>query len=144
MAERRNGRPRSEASARESAAVTITALPAVTESAGAERSPSAPASSAGVYGISVAAELAGCGVQALRLYERRGLLDPDRTAGGTRRYSQDDVARVRRITTLLGAGLNLTGISEVLTLEAENAELRAENAQLKADHAPTALRTRKG
>jgi DNA-binding transcriptional MerR regulator len=91
----------------------------------------APASDAGVYGISVAADLAGCGVQALRSYERRGLLDPGRTAGGTRRYSQDDVARVRRITSLLGAGLNLSGIREVLTLEAENAKLRAENAVLK-------------
>jgi DNA-binding transcriptional MerR regulator len=91
----------------------------------------APASDAGVYGISVAADLAGCGVQALRSYERRGLLDPGRTAGGTRRYSQDDVARVRRITSLLGAGLNLSGIREVLTLEAENAKLRAENAYLR-------------
>lgn len=91
----------------------------------------APASSAGVYGISVAADLAGCGVQALRSYERRGLLEPGRTAGGTRRYSQDDVARVRRITSLLGAGLNLSGIGEVLALEAENAKLRAENAYLK-------------
>jgi MerR family transcriptional regulator, heat shock protein HspR len=124
--------------------VAIAAVPAVAGAApGAGRSAVAPASSAAVYGISVAAELAGCGVQALRLYERRGLVEPDRTAGGTRRYSQDDLARVRRITTLLGAGLNLTGVGEVLALEAENAELRAENAQLKAHQQSTAPRTRR-
>ncbi|MGQ0847398.1 MAG: MerR family transcriptional regulator [Sporichthyaceae bacterium] len=92
----------------------------------------APAPSAGVYGISVAAELAGCGVQALRLYEQRGLLTPVRTPAGTRRYSLDNVARVRRIGDMLGAGLNLAGVSEVLALEAENAELRAEIDRLRA------------
>ena len=80
----------------------------------------------GVYGISVAAELSGMGVQNLRLYERRGLLEPDRTDGGTRRYSRDDVDRLRRISALLADGLNLAGISMVLGLEADNAELRAE------------------
>jgi MerR family transcriptional regulator/heat shock protein HspR len=80
----------------------------------------------GVYGISVAAELSGMGVQNLRLYERRGLLEPDRTDGGTRRYSRDDVDRLRRISALLGDGLNLAGIAMVLGLEADNAELRAE------------------
>jgi MerR family transcriptional regulator/heat shock protein HspR len=79
----------------------------------------------GVYGISVAAELAGTGVQALRLYERRGLLEPDRTEGGTRRYSEADLIRARRIGDLLGAGLNLCGIAMVLGLETENAALRA-------------------
>lgn len=80
----------------------------------------------GVYGISVAAELVGMGVQTLRLYEARGLLEPDRTAGGTRRYSANDLDRLRRIAALLDAGLNLTGIGMVLDLEAENARLREE------------------
>lgn len=80
----------------------------------------------GVYGISVAAELAGMGSQNLRLYERRGLLEPDRTEGGTRRYSSDDVERLRRIGELLAAGLNLAGIALVLDLEADNAQLRSE------------------
>lgn len=80
----------------------------------------------GVYGISVAAELSGMGVQNLRLYERRGLLEPDRTDGGTRRYSRDDVHRLRRISVLLADGLNLAGIAMVLGLESDNAELRAE------------------
>jgi MerR family transcriptional regulator/heat shock protein HspR len=80
----------------------------------------------GVYGISVAAELVGTGIQNLRLYERRGLLDPDRTNGGTRRYSVKDVERLRRIGELLAAGLNLAGVALVLDLEADNAQLRAE------------------
>lgn len=79
----------------------------------------------GVYGISVAAELVGCGIPALRLYERKGLLDPARTPAGTRRYSDDDLARLRRIIELVAAGLNLAGITLVLALEAENAALRA-------------------
>lgn len=81
----------------------------------------------GVYGISVAAELVGMGVQNLRAYEARGLLEPDRTDGGTRRYSADDLDRLRRIGDLLDAGLNLAGISMVLDLEQQNSELRAEN-----------------
>lgn len=79
----------------------------------------------GVYGISVAAELSGLGVQNLRLYERRGLLEPGRTQGGTRRYSRDDLDRLRRIGALLADGLNLAGISKVLALEDDNADLRA-------------------
>lgn len=86
----------------------------------------APGSDRGVFGISVAADLVGMGVQNLRLYERRGLLEPDRTEGGTRRYSQDDLDRLRRIGDLLDAGLNLTGIAVVLGLEDDNAQLRAE------------------
>jgi DNA-binding transcriptional MerR regulator len=80
----------------------------------------------GVYGISVAAELVGMGVQTLRLYEARGLLEPSRTAGGTRRYSARDLDRLRRIGDLLGEGLNLAGIAMVLRLESENAQLRAD------------------
>lgn len=101
-----------------------------------------PDAARGVYGISVAADLSGLGVQTLRLYERRGLLTPARTEGGTRLYSQDDLDRLRRITELLDGGLNLAGIAMVLRLEAENARLRVE---LGADE-PTAeprRRTRK-
>lgn len=85
-----------------------------------------PDSGRGVFGISVAAELVGMGVQNLRLYERRGLLEPDRTDGGTRRYSSDDLDRLKRIGELLDAGLNLAGIALVLGLENDNAQLRAE------------------
>ena len=83
----------------------------------------------GVYGISVAAELVGMGVQNLHAYEARGLLAPDRTDGGTRRYSADDLERLRRIGDLLDAGLNLAGISMVLDLENQNNELRAKTDQ---------------
>lgn len=82
-----------------------------------------PDRSRGVYGISVAADLVGTRVQNLRVYERRGLLDPDRTTGGTRLYSEEDIDRLRRVTHLLAAGLNLTGIAMVLDLEADNARL---------------------
>jgi MerR family transcriptional regulator/heat shock protein HspR len=85
-----------------------------------------PAGERGVYGISVAAELVGMGVQNLRLYEARGLLAPGRTDGGTRRYSADDLDRLRRIGDLLDAGLNLAGVGMVLDLETQNVELRAE------------------
>jgi MerR family transcriptional regulator, heat shock protein HspR len=87
----------------------------------------------GVYGISVAADLVGMAPQTLRLYEDRGLLDPARTAGGTRRYSQDDLDRIRRISELLGAGLNLAGVTAVLGLESDNARLRAENRRMRSD-----------
>jgi MerR family transcriptional regulator/heat shock protein HspR len=83
----------------------------------------------GVYGISTAAELVGMGPQNLRLYEARGLLDPDRTDGGTRRYSARDLDRLRRIGDLLNAGLNLAGIGMVLGLETENEQLRAEREE---------------
>ena len=78
----------------------------------------------GLYAISVAAELTGAGVQNLRVYERRGLVDPTRTEGGTRRYSENDLDRVRRVLVLLDAGLNLAGIALVLELEDDNARLR--------------------
>jgi DNA-binding transcriptional MerR regulator len=79
-----------------------------------------------VYAISVAAELTGAGVQNLRAYERQGLVTPARTEGGTRRYSEEDLDRVRRILRLLDDGLNLAGISRVLDLQDDNARLRAE------------------
>lgn len=83
-------------------------------------------SSRGVYGISVAAELVGSAPQNLRLYEARGLLDPTRSDGGTRRYSDDDLDRLREISRLLDAGLNLAGIAAVLELQAANHDLQAE------------------
>ena len=82
-----------------------------------------------VYSITVAAELVGMPAQNLRLYEARGLIKPGRTPGGTRRYSADDLDRLRRISDLLAAGLNLAGIAMVLQLENENAELRDEGEQ---------------
>jgi MerR family transcriptional regulator, heat shock protein HspR len=81
---------------------------------------------AGLFGISVAAGMVGTGVQNLRAYEKAGLVDPDRTAGGTRLYSMDDIARLRQIAALLDEGLNLVGIAMVLRLEADNARLRRE------------------
>jgi MerR family transcriptional regulator, heat shock protein HspR len=80
----------------------------------------------GVYGISVAAGLVGSGVQNLRAYEARGLVTPDRTDGGTRRYSSNDLDRLRHIGDLLDAGLNLAGIAMVLSLEDENRSLRSQ------------------
>jgi MerR family transcriptional regulator, heat shock protein HspR len=85
----------------------------------------------GVYAISVAAEMAGTNVQNLRVYERRGLLAPDRTAGGTRLYSRDDVDRLARIRDLLELGLNLAGVAVVLELEADNARLRRQVRRLR-------------
>ncbi|HEV7854636.1 MAG TPA: helix-turn-helix transcriptional regulator [Mycobacterium sp.] len=87
-------------------------------------------SARGVYGISVTAELSGVDPQTLRLYERRGLITPARTDGGTRRYSDDDVARVARITELVDAGVNLTGIGHILDLQDRNTRLEADNARL--------------
>ena len=93
--------------------------------------PRVPDPGLGVYGISVAADLVGMAPQTLRLYEDRGLLDPARTAGGTRRYSQDDLDRLRRIGELLDGGLNLAGVAAVLGLESDNARLRAENRRIR-------------
>ena len=79
-----------------------------------------------VYVISVAAELAGVHPQTLRIYERKGLLDPARTGGGSRRYSERDIEQLRRIQDLTAAGLNLEGVKRVLALEAEVVRLRDE------------------
>jgi len=83
----------------------------------------------GVFAISVAAAMVSMEVQNLRVYERRGLLRPDRTAGGTRLYSADDVVRLERIRDLLAEGLNLAGIARVLDLEDEVDRLRARLAR---------------
>ncbi|MCP9001132.1 MerR family transcriptional regulator [Pseudarthrobacter sp. RMG13] len=76
-----------------------------------------------LYAISVAAQLAGTGQQNIRLYETRGLLTPARTSGGTRQYSDADIAVLLRIGELLEQGLNLAGVAKVLELEAANARL---------------------
>lgn len=81
-----------------------------------------------VFVISVAAELAGMHPQTLRIYERKGLLEPSRTGGGSRRYSQHDIARLHRIAELTNAGLNLEGVRRVMELEDEVSALRAELA----------------
>ena len=84
-----------------------------------------------VYVISVAAELAGMHPQTLRIYERKGLLEPARTAGGNRRYSEADIDRLRRITELAATGMNLAGIRRVMQLEDEVTRLRSEVQQLR-------------
>jgi MerR family transcriptional regulator, heat shock protein HspR len=88
----------------------------------------------GVYGISVAAELSGVGPQTLRLYEDRGLLSPTRSPGGTRRYSDDDLVRLERITGLLAEGVNVAGIGHILDLQDRNTELEFHNLQLISDN----------
>ncbi|ELB86456.1 MULTISPECIES: MerR family transcriptional regulator [unclassified Rhodococcus (in: high G+C Gram-positive bacteria)] len=100
----------------------------------APREPESP-SVRGVYGISVAAELSGFGVSALRLYEEYGLITPGRTGGGTRRYSDYDLARLKRIAELIDAGVNLVGIGRVLDLETRTGELERDNLRLEADNA---------
>jgi MerR family transcriptional regulator, heat shock protein HspR len=88
----------------------------------------------GLFSISVAAELAGLHPQTLRLYEREGLLDPARSAGGTRRYSRRDVDRLHEIIALTSDGLNMAGIRRVLALEEETRRLQAELARLRDAH----------
>jgi MerR family transcriptional regulator, heat shock protein HspR len=85
-----------------------------------------------VYVISVAAELAGVHPQTLRIYERKGLVDPARTSGGSRRYSDADIDQLRRIQELTNEGLNLYGVQRVLDLEAEVVRLRKELADVRA------------
>ena len=83
-----------------------------------------------VFAISVAADLLSMQVQNLRVYERHGLVEPARTSGGTRLYSQDDLDRLARIRDLLAEGLNIAGITRVLALEDEVARLEARVAAL--------------
>ncbi|GAA1681843.1 hypothetical protein GCM10010977_31450 [Citricoccus zhacaiensis] len=85
----------------------------------------------GVYSISVTARMVGMEQHNLRQYESRGLLEPDRTSGGTRLYSDRDVAVLRRIGELLAEGLNLAGVRLVLQLEARNRHLRRQMDRLK-------------
>src|SRR6476646_7906600 len=105
-------------------------------------------SARGVYGISVAAELSGIDPQTLRLYERRGLLTPARTDGGTRRYSDDDLERLQRINELVAQGINIAWIAQILHLEHRTSELESDNSDLKSENArffydtPTTTRRR--
>src|SRR6478609_1618841 len=85
-----------------------------------------------VYIISVAAELAGMHPQTLRIYERKGLLDPARTQGGNRRYSEVDIARLQRIAELTAEGLNLAGVKRILELEVELATLRQQLEEVRS------------
>ena len=85
----------------------------------------------GLFSISVAAELAGLHPQTLRIYEREGLLDPARSAGGTRRYSRRDIDRLAEICALTADGLNLAGIRRVLQMQEETRQLQAEVARLR-------------
>ncbi len=94
-----------------------------------------------VYVISVAAELAGVHPQTLRIYERKGLVEPARTQGGSRRYSDEDISLLRRIQELTDAGLNLAGVKRVLALEAEVQRLRDELDRLQAQAADAVART---
>ena len=84
-----------------------------------------------VYIISVAAEMSGMHPQTLRIYERRGLIEPYRTPGGTRRYSQEDIERLLLIQELTNAGVNLEGVRRILRLEHENDRLKSQNDRLR-------------
>lgn len=98
-----------------------------------------------IYVISVAAELAGMHPQTLRIYERRGLLTPARTTGGNRRYSDEDIARLRRIAELASTGMNLEGIRHVMSLEEEVVRLRSQVQELRENlmHAINAFEARR-
>lgn len=93
-----------------------------------------------VFVISVAAELVGVHPQTLRIYERKGLLDPARTVGNSRRYSEQDLDQLRRIQELTAEGLNLTGVKRVLQLEADVSRLQAE-LEVARREAVTAVET---
>ncbi|WP_433673984.1 MerR family transcriptional regulator [Microbacterium gorillae] len=88
-----------------------------------------------VYGIAVAAQLVDMNEASLRLFERHGILTPARSDGGTRRYSDDDIARLRRVSRLRDEGMNLAGIGRVLDLEDENQVLRDELEAERTDRA---------
>ncbi|MEZ5374835.1 MAG: MerR family transcriptional regulator [Microthrixaceae bacterium] len=95
-----------------------------------------------VYVISVAAELAGVHPQTLRIYERKGLVEPSRTGGGSRRYSQSDIDLLRRIQELTNEGLNLVGVQRVMELERRLMEAQAENEALREQAKRTIEATR--
>jgi MerR family transcriptional regulator/heat shock protein HspR len=85
-----------------------------------------------LYIISVAAELAGVHAQTLRIYERKGLIEPERTEGGSRRYSDNDIALLRRIQELTNEGVSLVGVRKVLSLEARLERAEARIAELRS------------
>jgi MerR family transcriptional regulator/heat shock protein HspR len=94
-----------------------------------------------LYVISIAAELAGVHPQTLRIYERKGLLDPSRTGGGARRYSDADIAQMQRILELTNAGVNLEGVRRILALEAEVSRLEADLAETQSEAAARVAET---
>jgi MerR family transcriptional regulator/heat shock protein HspR len=98
-----------------------------------QRKPGSRDKQMAVYVISVAAELAGVHPQTLRIYERKGLLGPARTLGGSRRYSDEDIDLLRRIQDLTADGLNLEGVKRVIELETEVERLRAQLAEAHAE-----------
>lgn len=89
-----------------------------------------PEAARGVFAISVAAELCGLHPQTLRVYEREGLIDPERTAGGTRLYSGRDVDKLREIAALTETGINVAGVKRILELQEELRRVRAQVARL--------------
>src|SRR5712691_6225263 len=84
-----------------------------------------------LYVISVAAELAGVHPQTLRIYERKGLIEPARTIGRSRRYSDRDIHRLRRIQELTNDGVSLAGVKRIIALEEELHCARGEIARLR-------------
>jgi MerR family transcriptional regulator/heat shock protein HspR len=94
-----------------------------------------------VYVISVAAELAGVHPQTLRIYERKGLIEPARTGGGSRRYSERDIDRLARIQALTADGVNLEGVKRIMDLEDENEDLRQELARARDEAREAVERT---
>ena len=109
-----------------------------------------PDDDAGLYVISVAAELSGLHPQTLRQYDRLGLVSPDRTVGRNRRYSLRDIASLRMVQRLVGEGINHAGIKRIIELETamanmavEVAKLRIEVDALLIENPPKGLQTRK-
>ena len=109
-----------------------------------------PDDDAGLYVISVAAELSGLHPQTLRQYDRLGLVSPDRTVGRNRRYSLRDIASLRMVGRLVGEGINHAGIKRIIELETavasmavEVAKLRIEVDALLVENPPKGLATRK-
>jgi MerR family transcriptional regulator/heat shock protein HspR len=94
-----------------------------------------PDTDRGVFAISIAAELSGLHPQTLRVYEREGLIEPSRSSGGTRLYSGQDVARLREIAELTGAGINIAGVKRILELQAELMALRTALESLEREQA---------
>ena len=92
-----------------------------------------PDDDAGLYVISVAAELSGLHPQTLRQYDRLGLVSPDRTVGRNRRYSLRDIASLRMVQRLVGEGINHAGIKRIIELESAMANMALEVAQLRIE-----------
>ena len=109
-----------------------------------------PDDDAGLYVISVAAELSGLHPQTLRQYDRLGLVSPDRTVGRNRRYSLRDIASLRMVQRLGGEGINHAGIKRIIELETAMANMAVEVAKLRievdaliAENPPKSLKSRK-